>query len=116
MEVKTAILGQHTSQDPVIGPVQDARQTILPPGQPVTDVTRPIRAEAQARAKIRVCQGLVEPREEGVVEAREEGEVEALEEEAVEVLKEVAGVVMEALDKEVVVIVTIQGQWMTSKN
>ena len=60
--VKPAIPGAHTSQDLAIGPAQDAKQTILQPGQPVTDVTRPIRAEAQARtevqvrAEIRFCQ------------------------------------------------------------
>ena len=98
-----------TRPEETSGFAQNAEQLIEPDNEIVTNASRVLKTEG-AR------EGVVEVLEEGAVEVLHEGAVEVLQEGVVEALEEMAGVVMEALVKEGVVIVAIQGRWTTSKN
>ena len=95
-------------EEVISGFAQNVEQQIDPDNKTATNASRVLKAEG-AR--------------EGAVEVLVEGAVEVLHEGAVEVPQEGAGApeemavaVMEALVKEVVVIVAIKGRWTTSTN
>ena len=103
-------------EEVISGFAQNAEQQTDPDNEIVTNASRVLKTEGAREEAVEVL-------EEGAVEVLEERAVEVLEEGAVEVLHEGAGApeemavaVMEALVKEVVVIVAIKGRWTTSTN